>query len=65
MYKFFQNTVFSAKIRAYLRFKDDQHDLGAGFEDILANRLMRDFSTRPGSPSLPQIEAPDGTCAGH
>ena len=65
MYKFFsaEHSIFSAKVRAYLRFKDDQHDLGAGFEDILATPdLMRDLlSIRSGSPSLPQIEAPDGT----
>ena len=38
MYKFFsaEHSIFSAKVRAYLRFKHDQNDLGLGFEDILA-----------------------------
>ena len=65
MYKLFsaEHSIFSAKVRAYLRFKHDQNDLGLGFEDILATPdLMRDLLTvRSGSPSLPQMEAPDGT----
>lgn len=65
MYRFFsaEHSIFSAKVRAYLRFKHQQGDLGAGFEDILATPdLMTDLLTvRSGSPSLPQIEAPDGT----
>ena len=65
MYKFFsaEHSIFSAKVRAYLRFKHDQNDLGAGFEDILATPdLMTNLLTvRSGSPSLPQMEAPDGT----
>ena len=65
MYRFFsaEHSIFSAKVRAYLRFKQDQDDLGPGFEDILATPdLMTDLLTvRSGSPSLPQLEAPDGT----
>ena len=57
MYKFFsaEHSIFSAKVRAYLRFKHDQNDLGAGFEDILATPdLMTNLLTvRSGSPSLP------------
>ena len=30
-----ENSVFSGKTRAYLRFKQSQGDLGPGFEDIL------------------------------
>ncbi|MGB0478061.1 MAG: glutathione S-transferase N-terminal domain-containing protein, partial [Parvibaculales bacterium] len=65
MYRFFsaEHSIFSAKVRAFLRFKHDQNDLGAGFEDILATPdLMTNLLTvRSGSPSLPQMEAPDGT----
>lgn len=65
MYKIFsaEHSIFSAKLRAYLRFKHDQGDLGAGFEDILATPdLMTNLlAVRSGSPSLPQMEAPDGT----
>ena len=65
MYRFFsaEHSIFSAKVRAYLRFKHQQGDLGPGFEDILATPdLMTNLlSVRSGSPSLPQIEAPDGT----
>ena len=64
MYKLFsaEHSIFSAKVRAYLRFKHDQGDLGEGFEDILATPdLMTNLLTvRSGSPSLPQMEAPDG-----
>ena len=65
MYRVFsaEHSIFSAKLRAYLRFKHDQKDLGAGFEDILATPdLMANLLTvRSGSPSLPQMETPDGT----
>ena len=65
MYKLFsaEHSIFSAKIRAYLRFKNDQDDLGAGFEDILAtpDLITNLLTVRSGSPSLPQMEAPDGT----
>ena len=37
MYRLFsaEHSVFSAKVRAYLRFKHRQGDLGPGYEDIL------------------------------
>jgi glutathione S-transferase len=65
MYRLFsaEHSMFSAKVRAYLRFKHSQHDLGPGYEDILATpELMFGLlAVRSGSPSLPQLEAPDGT----
>ena len=65
VHKFFsaEHSIFSAKARAYLRFKHDQNDLGLGFEDILATPdLMRDLLTvRSGQPVFASNEAPDGT----
>jgi glutathione S-transferase len=65
MYRLFsaEHSMFSAKVRAYLRFKYSQNDLGPGYEDILATpELMSGLlAVRSGSPSLPQLEAPDGT----
>ena len=64
MYRLFsaENSVFSAKVRAYLRFKQEQEDLGAGFEDILVTPELISglLLARSGSPALPQLEAPDG-----
>lgn len=58
-----EHSYFSAKVRAYLRWKDHHGALPGGFEDVLATTdLIRDLLTvRSGSPSLPQLEAPDGT----
>lgn len=65
MYKFFsaEHSMFSAKVRSYFRFKYDQGDLGPGFEEILASPdLIRNLlQKKSGSPSLPQVEAPDKT----
>lgn len=65
MYRLFsvEHSIFSAKVRSYLRFKHDQADLGEGFQDILATpELINGLLTkRSGSPSLPQMAAPDGT----
>jgi len=64
MYRLFsaEHSVFSAKVRAYLRFKHRQGDLGPGYEDILVTpELISDLLVaRSGSPALPQIETPDG-----
>ena len=64
MYRLFsaENSVFSAKVRAYLRFKEEQEDLGEGFEDILVTPELISglLVARSGSPALPQLEAPDG-----
>jgi len=58
-----ENSVFSGKTRAYLRFKQAQGDLGPGFEDILVTPELISglLVPRSGSPSLPQLETPDGT----
>jgi glutathione S-transferase len=57
-----EHSIFSAKVRAYLRFKASQGDLGLGFEDILAtpNLINELFVVGSGSPSLPQMLTPDG-----
>ena len=57
-----EHSIFSAKVRAYLRFKSSQDDLGSGFEDILATpHLINELlMTRSGSLSLPQLQTPDG-----
>lgn len=57
-----ENSVFSGKTRAYLRFKQSQGDLGQGFEDILVTpELIAGLLVpRSGSPALPQLETPDG-----
>jgi len=57
-----ENSVFSGKTRAYLRFKQSQGDLGPGFEDILVTPELITglLIPRSGSPSLPQIETPEG-----
>ncbi|MDG2336214.1 MAG: glutathione S-transferase family protein [Myxococcota bacterium] len=64
MYRLFsaENSVFSAKVRAYLRFKHGQSDLGSGYEDILVTPelIAKLLIPRSGSPALPQIETPDG-----
>lgn len=56
-----EHSIFSAKVRACMRFKHSQADLGPGFEDILATpELIRDLLVaRSGSPSLPQLQTPD------
>ena len=65
MYRLFsvEHSIFSAKVRAYLRFKHDQKDLGPGFQDILATPeiIQGLLVKKSGSPSLPQLEAPGGT----
>jgi len=57
-----ENSVFSGKTRAYLRFKQAQSDLGPGFEDTLVTPelIAGLLIPRSGSPSLPQVETPDG-----
>lgn len=57
-----ENSVFSGKTRAYLRFKQSQGDLGPGFEDILVTPelIAGLLIPRSGSPSLPQLETPEG-----
>ena len=57
-----ENSVFSGKTRAYLRFKQAQGDLGPGFEDILVTPELITglLIPRSGSPALPQIETPEG-----
>jgi len=64
-YKLFtvEHSYFSGKIRAYLRWKHYHGALGDGFEDILATPELLEKLIMPksGVPSLPQIEAPDGT----
>jgi glutathione S-transferase len=57
-----ENSVFSGKTRAYLRFKEAQGDLGPGFEDILVTPELISglLIPRSGSPALPQIETPEG-----
>jgi len=56
-----EHSIFSAKVRAYLRFKASQADLGSGFEDILAtpNLINELLVKRSGSPSLPQLQTPE------
>jgi len=57
-----EHSIFSAKVRACLRFKESQGDLEQGFEDILATpHLINDLLVvRSGSPSLPQLLTLDG-----
>lgn len=65
MYRLFsaELSYFSGKIRAYLRFKQSQGDLGPGYEDIIATpELIQGLLIpRSGSGAVPQLEAPDGT----
>jgi glutathione S-transferase len=65
MYRLFswEHSYFSGKVRAYLRFKQSQSALGAGYEDVLATpELIAGLLTpRSGSGALPQLEAPDGS----
>jgi len=64
MYRLFswEHSYFSGKARAYLRFKSRMGALGPGFEDILAtpDLIMGLLIPRSGSPTVPQLEAPDG-----
>jgi hypothetical protein len=64
MYQLFsaENSIFSGKVRAYLRFKHDQGDLGPGYEDILVTPELIEglLVGRSGSPALPQLETHDG-----
>lgn len=64
MYRLFsvEHSIFSAKVRSYLRFKHDQKDLGPGFQDILATPeiIQGLLVKKSGSPSLPQLETPNG-----
>jgi glutathione S-transferase len=65
MYRLFswEHSYFSGKVRAYLRFKQEQQALGEGFEDILAtpDLIARLLTPKSGSGAIPQLEAPDGT----
>ncbi len=65
MYRLFswEHSYFSGKVRAYLRYKAYEGDLGAGYEDILASReiLEKVLSPATGTPAVPQLLAPDGT----
>ena len=57
-----EHSYFSGKVRAYLRFKQSQGELGPGYEDILATpELIQGLLIpRSGSGAVPQLEAPDG-----
>lgn len=57
-----ENSVFSAKVRAYFRFKHEQGDLGPGYEDILVTPdLIKPLVVaRLGGPVFSQIEIPGG-----
>lgn len=65
MYRLFswENSYFSGKVRAYLRYKERSGALGPGYEDILATpELIADLLTpQSGSGAVPQLQAPDGT----
>ncbi|MGI9432729.1 MAG: glutathione S-transferase N-terminal domain-containing protein [Myxococcota bacterium] len=65
MYRLFswEHSYFSGKVRAYLRFKQEQGALGPGYEDILATPelLQGLLLPRSGSQAVPQLQAPDGT----
>jgi glutathione S-transferase len=65
MYRLFswEHSYFSGKVRAYLRFKQEQGALGPGYEDILAtvDLLQGLLTQKSGSAAVPQLEAPDGT----
>jgi len=65
MYRLFswEHSYFSGKVRAYLRFKERNAALGAGFEDVLASAELIQglLLPRSGSGAVPQLEAPDGT----
>ncbi len=56
-------SLFSGKVRAYLRYKDRMGDLGGGFEDVLATPELLTGLLTPatGSGALPQMQAADGT----
>ncbi|MFK7896969.1 MAG: glutathione S-transferase N-terminal domain-containing protein [Myxococcota bacterium] len=64
MYKLYswEHSYFSGKVRAYLRFKQSQGDLGQGFEDILATPelIAGRLTPRSGSGAVPQLETPSG-----
>jgi len=65
MYRLYswENSYFSGKARAYLRFKHSQGALGDGFEDILATPelMFGMLPQRTGSSAVPQLETPDGS----
>ena len=58
-----ENSYFSGKTRAYLRYKERMGDLGPGFRDILATRDLIEELLVPksGTGAVPQLEAPDGS----
>jgi glutathione S-transferase len=64
-YKLFtvEHSYFSGKIKAYLRWKHYHGALADGYENILAapELLEKLIMPKSGVPSLPQMEAPDGT----
>ena len=63
MYRLFswEHSYFSGKVRASLRFKQEQQALGEGFEDILAtpDLIAPLLTPKSGSGAIPQLEAPD------
>ena len=64
-YKLFtvEHSYFSGKIKSYLNWKFYKGSLGDGFENILATPelITNLLLPKSGVPSLPQMEAPDGT----
>ena len=64
MYRLFswEHSYFSGKVRAYLRYKQHQGGLGAGFEDVLATRDLIQGLLLPatGTGAVPQLQTPDG-----
>ena len=64
-YKLFtvEHSYFSGKIKSYLNWKFHKGSLGNGFENILATPelISNLLLSKSGVPSLPQMEAPDGT----
>ena len=57
-----ENSYFSGKTRAYLRYKERRGGLGPGFEDILATRdlIAGLLLPKSGTGAVPQLETPDG-----
>ena len=64
-YKLFtvEHSYFSGKIKSYLNWKFYKGSLSDGFENILATPelITNLLLPKSGVPSLPQMEAPDGT----
>ena len=58
-----EHSYFSAKARAYLRYKQRMGALEPGWEDVLcsADLIQGLLIPKSGSGAVPQLEAPDGT----